>query len=252
MRPSGSVNPFRTRDDKIRVRRQRIARHEFARARRPDGAEPQPCPPHRRGGDSERAGFCRAVDHGVQHGHVAADRRRLLRRDRCSKLGVGASSKCCSTRCPPSSSASLALTAAIFARDFQRVRILDPPFPRARVIIGHPSFNCQTARGYASAFSRLKCARALCRFRPPRNLRAQGKPGARCTRDLACDLRKQNCTRAYRAAEASRLSLRDGLRLTSCSPRRTALLPPSPQRSFASLGLSASTAAPEPHDFAVR
>jgi hypothetical protein len=42
------------------------------------------------------------------------------------------------------------------------------------------------------------------------------------------------------------------LRLTSCSPRRTALLPPSPARSFASPGLSASTAAPEPHDFAVR
>jgi hypothetical protein len=42
------------------------------------------------------------------------------------------------------------------------------------------------------------------------------------------------------------------LRLTSCSSRRTALLPPSPPRSFASLGLSASTAAPEPHDFAVR
>ncbi len=42
------------------------------------------------------------------------------------------------------------------------------------------------------------------------------------------------------------------LRLTSCSPRRTALLPPSSPRSFASLGLSASTAAPEPHDFAVR
>src|SRR5206468_2393949 len=42
------------------------------------------------------------------------------------------------------------------------------------------------------------------------------------------------------------------LRLTSCSSRRTALLPPSPSRSFASLGLSASTAAPEPHDFAVR
>src|SRR6267378_7689611 len=42
------------------------------------------------------------------------------------------------------------------------------------------------------------------------------------------------------------------LRLTSCSSRRTALLPPSPPRSFASPGLSASTAAPEPHDFTVR
>src|SRR6187402_2433634 len=35
-------------------------------------------------------------------------------------------------------------------------------------------------------------------------------------------------------------------------PGDTALLPPSPARTFASLGLSASTAAPEPHDFAVR
>src|SRR3954451_10262218 len=38
------------------------------------------------------------------------------------------------------------------------------------------------------------------------------------------------------------------LRLITCSPRRTALLPPSPARSFVSPGLSASTAAPEPHD----
>src|SRR2546428_11667038 len=52
--------------------------------------------------------------------------------------------------------------------------------------------------------------------------------------------------------EHSGLPCAMALRLTSCSPRRTALLPPSPPRSFASLGLSASTAAPEPHDFAVR
>src|SRR5258705_411775 len=38
------------------------------------------------------------------------------------------------------------------------------------------------------------------------------------------------------------------LRLITCSPRKTALLPPSPARSFVSPGLSASTAAPEPHD----
>jgi hypothetical protein len=52
--------------------------------------------------------------------------------------------------------------------------------------------------------------------------------------------------------EHSGLPCAMALRLTSCSSRRTALLPPSPPRSFASLGLSASTAAPEPHDFAVR
>ena len=51
--------------------------------------------------------------------------------------------------------------------------------------------------------------------------------------------------------EHSGLPCAMALRLTSCSSRRTALLPPSPPRSFARQ-LSASTAAPEPHDFAVR
>src|SRR2546422_2939201 len=41
-------------------------------------------------------------------------------------------------------------------------------------------------------------------------MRAQGRPGACCTRGLACDLRKQKCTRAYRAAGAFRPSLRNG------------------------------------------
>jgi hypothetical protein len=50
------LNPFRSRDDKIRIIALGIARHEFARASRPDGTEQQPCPPHRRGGDPERAG----------------------------------------------------------------------------------------------------------------------------------------------------------------------------------------------------
>ena len=45
---------------------------------------------------------------------------------------------------------------------------------------------------------------------PLRNQRAQGRPGACCTRGLACDLRKQKCTRAYRAAGAFRPSLRSG------------------------------------------
>src|SRR4029453_8328477 len=40
--------------------------------------------------------------------------------------------------------------------------------------------------------------------------RAQGRPGACCTRGLACDLRKQNGTRAYRAAGTLRPSLRNG------------------------------------------
>src|SRR6476646_1977618 len=44
----------------------------------------------------------------------------------------------------------------------------------------------------------------------PSKLRAQGRPGACCTRGLACDLRKQNGTRAYRAARTLRPSLRNG------------------------------------------
>ena len=52
--------------------------------------------------------------------------------------------------------------------------------------------------------------------------------------------------------EHSGLPCAMALRLTSCSSRRTALLPPLSLRSFASLERSASTAAPEPHDFAVR
>src|SRR2546429_9524793 len=84
-----------------------------------------------------------------------------------------------------------------------------------------------------------------------RNQRAQGRPGACCTRGLACDLRKQNCTRAYRAAGAFRPSLRNGF---------TAYFVLSPVNgSFATVAtrktspqLDASTAASEPHDFAVR
>ena len=36
-------------------------------------------------------------------------------------------------------------------------------------------------------------------------------PGARCTRDLVCNVHKKMRTRAYRAAEAIRHSLRNGL-----------------------------------------
>jgi hypothetical protein len=39
---------------------------------------------------------------------------------------------------------------------------------------------------------------------------AQGRPGARCTRDLVCGLHKEICTRAYGAAENTQPSLRNG------------------------------------------
>ena len=54
--------------------------------------------------------------------------------------------------------------------------------------------------------------------------RAQGKPDARCTRGLVCKLAQNKRTRAYRAAEAIRLSLRDALRIIPRSPRRPGFL----------------------------
>jgi len=43
-----------------------------------------------------------------------------------------------------------------------------------------------------------RCARGLHVRCPSGNQRAQGRPGARCTRGLACQMRKQKRTRAYR------------------------------------------------------
>jgi hypothetical protein len=44
----------------------------------------------------------------------------------------------------------------------------------------------------------------------PSKERAQGMPDARCTRGLVCNVHKKMRTRAYRAAEAIRHSLRNG------------------------------------------
>ena len=51
------------------------------------------------------------------------------------------------------------------------------------------------------------------------NKRAQGKPGARCTRGLACNNAQKNAHEHTGSAEAIRPSLRDGLRLIPRSPR---------------------------------
>ena len=54
----------------------------------------------------------------------------------------------------------------------------------------------------------------------PQNQRAQGRPGARCTRGLACNVHRRTRTRAYRfSGEHPGLPCAVALRLTSCSPR---------------------------------
>jgi hypothetical protein len=77
-------------------------------------------------------------------------------------------------------------------------------------------------------------------------------PGARCTRGLVCQLRKQRRTRAYRAAEALRHPLRNGFTAyIALSPVSGLVVTVTPEK-LASQELSASIAAPGPHDFAVR
>src|SRR4029450_8679618 len=56
-----------------------------------------------------------------------------------------------------------------------------------------------------------RCVRGLLSTSRPLAERAQGRPGACCTRGLACDLRKQKGARAYRAAGTLRPSLRNGV-----------------------------------------
>src|SRR5437660_11031428 len=105
---------------------------------------------------------------------------------------------------------------------------------------------------YTFAFSRRNPPEACIFVCPPSYQRAQGRPGACCTRGLACDLRKQKCTRAYRAAGAFRPSLRNGFTAYSAlSPVNGSFATVVAQKKNPPQ-LDASTAASGPHDFAVR
>jgi hypothetical protein len=87
-------------------------------------------------------------------------------------------------------------------------------------------------------------------------------PDARCTRGLVCEIVQRNCTRAYRAAENIRHSLRNGFTAyVALTPGYRAFMTPSPADSwlictrsgrFAFHRLDADHEASDPHDFAVR
>jgi hypothetical protein len=118
-------------------------------------------------------------------------------------------------------------------------------------ILDHPPARVTTTE-YVVAIS----PHHLCEFlpatsRPPirgrredRVLAAPAVPCAICANKTAHEHTGQR--------EHSGLPCAMALRLTSCSSRRTALLPPLSQRSFASPERDAGTATSEPHDFAVR
>ena len=86
-----------------------------------------------------------------------------------------------------------------------------------------------------------------------RELRAQGRPGARCTRGLACNLRTTKRAHEHTgAAGAFRPSLRNGFTAYFELSPVNGFLATVAARRCAPPRLSASTAASGPHDFAVR
>ena len=86
----------------------------------------------------------------------------------------------------------------------------------------------------------------------PSKQRAQGKPGADCTRGLVCQTHSCGRTRAYRFSRNSPAFPTQWVYgLLRALPGERACLSPSPCGKLPAR-LSASIAAPGPHDFAVR
>jgi hypothetical protein len=96
-------------------------------------------------------------------------------------------------------------------------------------------------------------ARAL-RHSPPSfwKQRAQGKPGARCTRGLVCKRAQKHAHEHTGPAEASGFPCAVVLRLASRSPRCPGFFATFISRMSPPAKLDASIGAPGPHDFAVR
>ena len=118
-------------------------------------------------------------------------------------------------------------------------------------ILGHPPSRVTTTECDFAISRRI--APEVCIF--PALLRSEGAGKTGCLLHPRSRVRFAQTKTAHEHTgqrEHSGLPCAMALRLTSCSPRRTALLPPLSQRSFASPERNASTATSEPHDFAVR
>jgi hypothetical protein len=82
--------------------------------------------------------------------------------------------------------------------------------------------------------------------------RAQGRPGARCTRGLVCKQQIENAHEHTGSAEAIRPSLRDGVTAYFALSPVTGFFATVISRMSPPAKLGASIGAPGPHDFAVR
>src|SRR5207248_8478341 len=121
--------------------------------------------------------------------------------------------------------------------------------PRHRAAIRPTRWRVMTSEGVLAARFRPSDANSMS---SPSKQRAQGMPGARCTRGLVCKNAHCRRTRAYRAAETLRHPLRNGFTAYFVlSPVSGLVVTVTPEKR-ASQELSASIAAPGPHDFAVR
>ena len=127
--------------------------------------------------------------------------------------------------------------------------ILDPPSLVELRRTSHPPDSVE----YGFAISRRDCARGLHEFCPSRSKRAQGRPGARCTRGLVCKLCIRKRTRAYRfSGNTPAFPAQWFYGLFRALPGDRALLSPSPREALASHELDTSVGVSGPHDFAVR
>src|SRR6266478_6517403 len=80
---------------------------------------------------------------------------------------------------------------------------LAPPATTAKPLRGDDRLR------YDSAFPR-RDASEFCKNRSPRNQRAQGMPGAQCTRSLACEIKKHTSVVTTVTPEITRHSPRNG------------------------------------------
>src|SRR5881275_2383078 len=105
-------------------------------------------------------------------------------------------------------------------------------------------------RGFA--ISRRDASEVCKKFPALERQRAQGRPGARCTRGLVCNVHKKCAHEHTGPAESIRPSLRNGFTAYSALSPVNGFLATVAAPDMGLAQLDASTAASGPHDFAVR
>jgi hypothetical protein len=139
-------------------------------------------------------------------------------------------------------------------RHCERSEAIQEPQRRAGLLRRYAPRNDVDGARHNSAFSRQHLPE-FCKFIAPQKERAQGRPGARCTRGPVCKGSKQKRTRAYRFSGSSpAFPAQWFYGLSSCSPRRdhSLFVTVAPRKHELPRNLTPAIGASGPHDFAVR